>query len=480
MSNDKVLLINSPVDDDQHKARETFFPLGLLSLATVLRANGIEASILDVNNEVQNDETHSALEYIDSAMPDRLKDASPDFVGIGALYSGAFRNLVLIARTIRSAFPDTPIAVGGIHATLYAKEILNKYESIDYVIVGEGEYSFLELVKSKLHGGPISGIDGIAYRQPGGTAVRLNPKTQYIENLDELPHPDYSLLDTHSYRIDTSGWYNPKRLSLGTPFSVITSRSCPNRCSFCSMHLVHGPKIRFRSPENVLDELEHLYHEYDVRHLDFMDDNTTLDKKRAMAVFEGIVERNMDVEFAFPNGVSVKTLDAELVDAMIRAGMVRVSLAVETGSEFIRNKVMRKHLSNQKVFEVMDILSKYKHLFIIGYFIAGMPHETDDTLNETYDMITELPFDSVSIQFATPYPGTELFNWCRENNLLSLDEADYMEVPDHHYVAEAPHFTPLDLEADTLVQFRNRCNEYFAEKRRRTGIPGNYPFRSVS
>lgn len=485
----KVLLISSPSSNESQKVNlANDFPMGLLSLATYLGNKGYDVKILDYKAHCE----HFMLDYLkgmnddvfDKFLEDRLrqdiKQFSPDIIGIGCLFSGAFRNLLKIANKIKDIDKSIPIAIGGIHPTLFAGEILQKYSAIDYIVIGEGELTFYKLIqcldnndKEKLEF-----LNGVAFRNNGN--VVKNDKTEFIEDLDTLPIVDYSFVDIEDYKRDTSQWYSPKKIKVGQPFDIITSRSCPNKCTFCSVQKVHGRRLRLRSPEIVLDEIEYVYHKYGCRCIRFMDDNLTFRKEHALKIFNGIVERKIDIQFDTPGGVSIKTLDEDIIEAMVRAGLARISLPIESGSDFIRNQDMKKLVSSQKIYEVADIISKYNHVFIYAFFVIGMPHETHQTLQETFEMIKKLPLDGIGVYYATPYPGTELFNYCLSHNLLKGTAKDYMDISDLLHSADEPHFAPHELTKEDLILFRNRLRNYMEEKRNSVKLPHNYPLRYTS
>lgn len=474
----RVLLINPPSPRDQVLNKDNYFPLSLLSLATVLKNKGIDAKILDIDNHYYLKEFNENIlrDYIENKLFDYIRNYSPDVIGIGCLFSGRFRNLKLIAGETKRKFPRIPIVIGGIHPTIFADDILRRYDFIDYIIIGEGEFSFLQLVGFLNHDGPsLEAIDGIAFRNKGD--IRLNPKTKFIDVLDELPFADYEILNIKDYEMDTANWYSPKGIKVGQPFPIISSRSCPNRCNFCSMRLVHGPKLRYRSSNNVLDEMELLYNRYNVTYFRFIDDNLTFNKKRILEICQGIVKRNLNIQFDTPNGVAVNRLDAEIIDAMIDAGLVKISLAIESGDEFIRNKIMRKNLSTEKIFEIAESCLKYNHLFIVGYFIIGMPEETHETLTGTYEMIKRLPLDYFAVNFATPYPGTELFDLCIKSDLLFHKTEDYVDIDDLQYGSIRPHLKPFNLTIDDLLNFQIECRDLLEEKRAISDLPVNFPLR---
>jgi magnesium-protoporphyrin IX monomethyl ester (oxidative) cyclase len=465
----KVLLINSTVFKKEFTPINIYFPMGLLSLASVLHSNEIEVKIFDCALYSEKNKDYNIIDIVN--------EFGPDIIGIGCTFSGAFPHLKIIASQIKSHFSNIPIVIGGMHATIFSEIILKKYTYIDYIVIGEGENTFLELVKCIRDKKSLpSSLNGIAFRDKNN--ITLIPKKTYEENLDSLPFTNYDLIDVNSYEIDTSNWYSPKNLKISTPYTIISSRSCPIKCNFCSMHLIHGPKIRYRSANNVLDEIEQLNYKYNANYFHFMDDNLTFNKQRILDICNGIKKRNLNIQFDTPNGISINKLDEEVISAMVDAGLVYTALGIESGSEYIRNKIMKKGLSNDKIYKTIDICSKYKTLFIKGFFIIGVPQETKETLEETFQMIKNLPLDKLCVCMCSPYPGTDLFNYCISNNLLPHNEEDYVDIEIFQDTDENPHFTPHEISKEYLVEFRKKCFNYIKEKREKNlQIKNNHPLR---
>ena len=193
-----------------------------------------------------------------------------------------------------------------------------------------------------------------------------------------------------------------------------------------------------------------------------MDDNLTLDKGHLLELCNLIVKRNLNIQFETPNGVAVCALDEESIDALITAGLVRVSLAIESGADLIRNKVMGKGLSREKIYEVARITKKHKNLYVRAFFIMGMPEDTRETLMQTYDMIKEIDVDKPIVTNIMPFPRTRLFDQAVQDELF-IDELDLSKIwkMDTFYFTDNKRFflKPYNLELEELQEFRAKFDK---------------------
>lgn len=460
----KVLLIN-PQTPRLIENREYYLPSSLLYLAGSLVGAGHEAKILDLNTFRMNDDEAAYPIYAKKIM-DKVSSFMPGLIGIGCLFSGQFPLVRKYAMMLKGNYCQSKIVIGGIHPTIFCKDILSNCMEIDYVVLGEGEQTLVtlaNLIEAK-DMSQLTNIDGIGYRDKKN--VLVNRKTKFIQDPNIIPFPSYDLVNFQEYYHDTSKWHNPRRLPINMSVPVISSRSCPMRCNFCSMFMVMGTGWRGRSPSNMVDEIEYLYHEKGCRHFSFMDDNLTLNKKHALEVCRQIVLRGLDIQFETPNGIATGTLDEELVDGLVNAGLIRLSLAIESGSEFIRNKIMGKHLHQDKIYNVVRIVKKYPQLYVRAFFIIGMPEDTLQTLNETYEMIREIDVDKPIVTNLMPFPGTKLFEQAVRDKMF-VDDVDPTQVwsMDSLYFTGNKNFfiKPYDMSIDELVAFRKRFDDLINE-----------------
>jgi radical SAM superfamily enzyme YgiQ (UPF0313 family) len=445
----RTLLINCPTPDFITN-REFMMPPSLLYLAGTLDSHNIPTAILDLNV------TRSVGQEDESIIDSTLRDFCPDLVGIGCLFSGHFPTVVKICQTIKQHSPNSKTVVGGIHPTLFPKEILEHVPEIDYVIIGEGEASLLTLASNWM---PL--LEGIAFRTPN-QHIKVLPKTSFISNLDELPRPAYNLIDISGYAQDFSHWHNPKNLNFSINVPIISTRSCPRRCNFCSMRFVMGETIRYRTPQHVVDEIEFLYYTYGLNRFSFQDDNLTLNKKHIVGICQGILDRKLNIQWEANNGLMVRSLSEDVIDLAVQSGMIRVFMAIESGNDYIRNKIMRKNLPKKDIYRVSTyIKDNYPHVFLRGLFIMGMPEETQDTLEDTYKMLLELPLDDFSIANLMPFPGTDVYQQVLRDDLLINTTFDNMwqEIRMDFNDNSTFYVRPYNMSETQLHSYRTKFDE---------------------
>lgn len=475
-----------------NKYEEPRIPLNITYLASVARQAGHNVTLVDLRVEQQKCklDPRDSLQCDDAVMlteimQHRISEGGIDVVGINCLYSGLFPVVLHLAKQIKSQNHNIKVVTGGIHPTIYAREILRQYGNyIDYVIIGEGESSFVELLNALRanDAGLISRIDGVGYLDDDH--VFINPKRKFIEQLDKLPFPAVDLLNVPDYFTDTSAWHSPKGLPIKTPVPILTSRSCPNMCTFCSMHLVHGNRIRYRSAGNVVEEIKTYLERYGLSYFNITDDNLNIHRQRVIELMDLIVKENLNIQFSTENGIFIRTLDEEVLDALNRAGLARLHLAFESGSDFIRTKIIGKRISNKTIEDLKHILAKpkYNHIYLYGYFVIGFPEETDKSLEQTYELITSFPLDNYSVFYATPFPGTPLYEQCMKGRLFTEEyfyDTDLLvnQVDVGQMVKGLPCIKPYNLKLADLIEFKAKALDYLQAKRASSGVPMSSPLR---
>lgn len=406
-------------------------PLGPISIFSRAKALGFDGEFINFN-EIINQEN---MEHYDDIVIDTIKDclnANPEIclVGVSILFSGVFQRALEIAQIVKKIRSEIKVIVGGIHPTLHGREILENCQEIDFVSTGQGEKQFVSLldILNDQDNGGLKEVAGLGFRQDG--KIFVNEKAPYTADpkAAEIGRLDYSIIDFSKYHTpDMDSWYNPREHKIISAAPIITSFSCPYNCNFCSIHSVHGPRstYRHRPVDDVLEELKFLYYEKEIRYFYVVDDCSTCNKKKALELFGRIADSGMKLSLEFQNGLNLRSLDDEVIDAIVAAGMIRGGLAIESGSEIIRNKVIGKGLSEERIFSVYKRFRKnHPHVWLVGFFILGLPEETLETLEQTKSLIERLEDIYPVFNAAVPTPGTRLWDQCVRDKLLLFDSTD--------------------------------------------------------
>ncbi|WP_082696217.1 B12-binding domain-containing radical SAM protein [Aquitalea pelogenes] len=451
----KVLLICPYLDDPTIKRNDFLPSAALLSLAAVLRNEGHQPILLDLNSK----RTHQQAEptrYCHDRIIQTIKQENPDLVGISFLFSGFMQTAMDYARTVKQTNPDLKIITGGIHATTYPHEILKNCPDFDYIALGEGEPQMLAIANRMAAGelGNLKEIKSFAFRDQDGK-VHVNQEREWI-NYEDLPMQAWDMVDFTEFEMDLSGYSNFKGHDIKNVVPVISERGCPFKCTFCDMYIVQGRKLRRRTPQRFVDELEYLVNEKNQRFFTFMDDNLTVDNKHILGICNEILRRGLDIQFTTAGGLGMNSLKTEVIDAMVAAGMTSALLAPEHGSEYIRNTVIKKGLKRDTIYKVVEDLKKHR-VSLAGNWIMGFPEDTNETLQETMDMIDELQLDRNWVGTLIPFPGTPVFDQCVRDKLFieDIDMGNLWRAPVRAH-QEGCVIKPYDMSLEELFDWRRK------------------------
>lgn len=381
-------------------------PLGLCALAAFMKVHGYKAKIIDMDAEGK-----SIGDIIQE-----ISQYSPDVIGISAT-SPVFPMAKLTASKIKEKF-NIPIIIGGVHVTVVPEEVMREEKSFDYGIIGEGEITLLELVETLAKGDSIDRIKGLIYRN-GENVLKTEPRP-YIQDLDSLPIPDRTLLNLGRYTFSI-----PKK-GTGRTTLMMTNRGCPFQCVFCSARTMWGTRVRWRSVGKVLQEIEHIVNELQIKYINFADDTLTLNRSRMIEICKGILERN--IQFNWEGMTRANTVDEELLKLMKKAGLVRLSFGIESGDPEILRKI-------KKGVTVEEVKRTYKIAYKLGIetrgsVMIGHPYETKRTAMKTLWFIRNLKeCMQAYVNITTPFPGTELYEMVLKGEggtrLLTKDLSQY-------------------------------------------------------
>jgi len=367
---------------------QAYIPVGVLSLAASLQLHGFTTKIRDYQLHIQKLDVRPFL--LDDI--GKFLAGSSRIIGFSCM-SNLLPFTLLAAKRIKEIRPETIIILGGVGPTGAPIQIMKEFQWVDFVCSGEGEHALVDLMKSLVNNTISQSsfrIPGILSREPDGEIVFTPPLR--IENIDELPLPAYHLLDIEKY---------------DAAFSILTSRGCPYKCTFCTETNHWGNKVVFRSIDNVIEDLRLIKKYSNSRVVLFQDDQITLDKKRAINLFKRIHDEYPEMKWkAF---VRVNLIDEELLKIMSECGFIQVRFGIESGS----NKVLReikKGFTIEEAAEKIELSLKYIPS-VHASFIWGFPSETyDDFLHTVFWLkkfqlmgCTSLPF------LLSPLPNSEIF-----------------------------------------------------------------------
>lgn len=396
-----ILLINPPIEDFYVTGIRRQ-PLGLLYIAAVLKAAGYNPSLLNCHSNKKSimelpSEFSYLKPYIDNPDPElrfpyrnythygmswheiemRIKNSPAEIYFISSLFTTYYRETERIIELIRKHAKGAFIAVGGYHASLYPEYYLRDTET-DFVILGEGEPSSLELVRSIEQGTPLSKVHGLVYRENG--EIRMNSVVSKPD-VSLLPYPARELLlgrDLKAYRKNF--------------ISLITSRGCPNNCSFCTGKIIWGSGVRERSAADVMREMLQCWKNYGAEIINFEDDNLFPSKKRARELLELMIEEResggASFDLAAMNGVSLEKVDEEIIDLMNRAGFGELNISLVTHSEDLQKREGRPFSSDR--FKSAAESARRCGMNVRGYFILGLPGQSRDEINDTTSFLKSI------------------------------------------------------------------------------------------
>lgn len=423
-------------------------PLGLCYLAAVLRKKGHQVKILDclaegyANKETSGDMITYGLSDADTVR--KIEGFKPDVVGCSALFSLQYNNTKHLCRLVKGINPGIITVVGGMHATVKPREALSDTNT-DFILQGEAEYTFSELIDALENNKDYSTIDGIGYKSKND--IQIKRKEKFIEDLDELPFPARDLLNIDAYF--KAGLAHGFALTSKRNVNLITSRGCPGGCVFCTIHLIAGRRFRARSPENVLAELQQVKKEFGVKHVQFEDDNLTFNIERAKKIFQGMIDMKLNLKWNPPSAVALWRMDKETLDLMKKSGCYYVKFAVESGSQRVLNEVIKKPQDLSRAIPLIKYARKIG-MRVGSFFVVGLPGETKEEIQESFEFPYKVKLDWVEYSLATPHYGTELRKICEENNYLK--EHALSDLYCRKGVIDTPEFTADWLEKTVIAE----------------------------
>lgn len=411
---ERILFLNPPrIILKERERKRVDLPLGLAYIAAMLEREGFEVHALDTLLEGFDTDQEPIPGWIRFGMTlDQIAEfvakLKPDLVGVSNLFSDGFPPAAELIPVVKKVNPEIVTVIGGNHPTAVPEDTLRR-SGCDYVVLGEGDYVIIELIRALNRGEDPAGMPGIATLR-NDTFVGVRQKN-FIEDLDALPLPARHLFKTIRY--SEVGSPHGDEIMRHPYTTIITSRGCPARCTYCASFMVHGRHFRPRSVESVLDEIELLVSQ-GIKEIHFEDDTMAANRTRMLRLCRGILERGIDITWVPTSGIAMYNIDREVLTAMRDSGCYTIWVPVESGDPDVL-RMIRKPLPYKRIKSIVktiqDLGMKAK-----GFFMYGFPGETKEQMEHTFQFAKDLELDYATFFMATPLPGTKMYEDAKRLN----------------------------------------------------------------
>lgn len=461
----RILLVRPPYTRLRGTGQAPYFPLGLGYLAAVLNQNPLNQAVI-YNSENPDPDTESFridMESVFNARSNAHKRFIKSIAGSEHIVWEEFQRILLFFKPqvigISVLTPEVASAVklsemakawssecvviwGGVHPT-FALENTLRFTSVDYIVTGEGERSFSLLIDALRNQSDIQGISGVFSSKSAGSPSSVS-SSDLIENLDSIPFPSRKKI------------FFPDRVSPLAIGSLMHSRGCPWRCGFCSSRLFWQKAVRFRSPEQVIEEIQQISTDFGIRFFTFWDDAFTIDRSITEELCLGIIRKLPKI--AWRTATRVDLLDDSMLKLLKKSGCIQLELGLETGSPRMA-EIIHKDIDLDQVPSIIDHVNRSE--ISCGVFLmAGFPDEKRQDLEQTLKFIHRIHPAEIVLNIWDPMPGSEQFDRARELGMIASDPdyTDYLLWPDKHFVVnmQAQEFNDLVTKISEYVFTYNR------------------------
>ncbi len=436
----KVLLINPPSENEiasntppiVDEEQGFFPPLGIMYLAAYAeKYTDHQIEILDTQVE--------QLSY--PQIEQEIRKRNPDVVGITTMTFSLIDSM-LTARLAKKVDEDIRVVLGGPHVSIYPEETI-EFPEVDYLVLGEGEITFTELLQNFDDKDKLRTITGLVFKDNGG--IVNTGSRDFIKDLDALPYPARYLTPYKKYRSLLA-----KESYITT---MITSRGCPYQCAFCNRpHM--GKRFRARSSSNVVDEMAECV-KMGINEIAVYDDTFTLDRNRVIEICDGILTRSLKIKWDIRTRVDI--VDKKLLLKLKQAGCDRIHYGIEAGTPEML-KVLRKGITLEQAKNAIK-WSKEVGISTLAYFMLGSPGETREQIMQTINFARELEPDFAHFSITTPFPATELYTEGLREGVFKTDHwRNFAKNPSEDF--ESPYWEE-NLPRKELIELINSAYKKF-------------------
>lgn len=397
-----------------NKSMSYYPPLGLCYLANMLEQNNFKVKIID--RHALMTKNNDNLDTVNEITRKELKKYKASIVGITSTTATFYDIKTTLLRLIRSTDKDIKIVLGGSHASAMPDEILSQHEDIDLICRGEGEITLTELAKGLKY----ENINGISYRN--GSGIISNPRREPYPDINEFCFPSRHLVDMKFYSQANPVVMHGLFMKATT---IFTSRGCAYNCSFCSGKVALGRKVRYQSPDLVIEEIERLIKDYRIEGLYFADDMFDANKERAITICEKLIAKGLHKKVCIYPQLRANNMDKERLEIYKKAGVRRVDVGFESGSQRILD-VMNKKTTVAQNYRAAKMLHEVGIQFQAN-IIVGIPGEEVSDIRQTEKMLLDIKPHWINFGEFLPLPGSKLYDELNEKKLIKPEILEYSE-----------------------------------------------------
>lgn len=394
----KIFLLTPPFSERERYGKLSavgtlYPPLGLAYIAAVAEKEGHAVSVID------SEATGETFEEIYA----RLESFQPDLIGMPT-FLNTIQRCFVIADEAKKRLPQTKIVLGGVQVTLNPDEAINR-ESVDYLVIGEGESCFRDLLTCLQKNIPLHQVRGLVWKD-NGKAVFNQPQS-LIKDLDSLPFPARHLFPMKMY-------HSSSQLRGKNTIHMMTSRGCPFRCSYCTSHLTFGKSFRYHGSQRVVWEMLEIKEKYGADTIQFYDESFTLNRARVIQLCDEILKQKLKISWACFTRVNL--VDEELLKKMHSAGCYQIFYGVEAATQRLLD-IIKKDITLEQIENAFK-WTRRAGIETLASLMIGLPTETREEALKTIDLVIKINADYAQWQKTTPFPGTELYDICEKHGKI--------------------------------------------------------------
>jgi len=449
-------------------------PIGLLYIASSIRNAGYDVQIYDLhrsfyicreNGFFQN---NGISDFFNEFFDRKLKESHFNVIGISCLFNVSSSTMEELSIRAKRILPFAKIVIGGHYPTIMYRDILKK-GFIDYIILGEAENEFIWLLDNLKDSALDEKIKNKNHIVDRNNINNLSKRNAIIENLDRLPMPSWDILPhvseyiTHSIDGERVGSVINKKVVRSA--SIFTTRGCPMKCTFCAAHGVHGRYVRVHSIDYIMRHIDWLVTKFDINNLLIQDDMFNFSTKRAIEFCNKIFDQYKNrFNIEFPNGLAVWKLNDELILKLKKIGLKTITIAIESGSQYVQDNILKKRLNLSDVKKTVELLQD-NDINIRAFFIVGFLGESIEMMQETVNYALSLNIDWSEIKIYTPLVGSEMYEIAKKQGVLTQDTSEHVYG---RACIKTPEFTPeqiKDIQYDANIRVNFLNNRYLNEKK---------------